>query len=178
LKGRCSSSSLNQRPFSTVKAERRCSSKLSVGFSYERLNGGRPSAYRRYQPAGLYISRGAPKNRGWVEGLEREGTNETKREKPKDTSQIFKCCFRTPYQKWTLPLPIPALKQRKQKQTEREKTGETKTVRRIGQPTQERQPRLRLRHPLSPPNRHDTETIREPRVNFRSSVSSQRNRGG
>jgi len=28
--------------------------------------------------------------------------------------------FRTPYQKRTLPLPISALKQRKQKQTERE----------------------------------------------------------
>jgi len=77
LKGRCSSSSLNQRPFSTVKAERRCSSKSSVGFSYERLNGGRPSAYRRYQPAGLYISRGAPKNMGWLKG-ERERERETK----------------------------------------------------------------------------------------------------
>jgi hypothetical protein len=59
-----------------------------------------------------------------------------------------------------------------------EKTGETKTVRRIGQPTQEHQPPLRLRHPLSPPNRHNTETRREPRADFRSSVSSQRNRGG
>jgi len=53
-----------------------------------------------------------------------------------------------------------------------------KTVRRIGQPAQERQPRLRLRHPLPPPNIHNTETRREPRADFRSSVSSQRNRGG
>jgi len=77
LKGRCSSSSLNQRPFSTVKAERRCSSKSSVGFSYGRLNGGQPSTYRRYQPAGLYISRGAPKNRGWLVG----GREKKKRKK-------------------------------------------------------------------------------------------------
>jgi len=61
---------------------------------------------------------------------------------------------------------------------EREKTGETKAVRCIGQPTQERQPRLRLRHLFPPPNRHNTETRREPRADFRSSVSSQRNRGG
>jgi len=78
LKGRCSSSSLNQRPFSTVKVERRCSSKSSVGFSYGRLNGGRPSAYRRYQPAGLYISRGAPKNRGWLVG----GRKKKEKEEP------------------------------------------------------------------------------------------------
>jgi hypothetical protein len=131
-----------------------------------------------YLPAEPYINRAAPKSKTLEKKTEREGTNETKREKPKDTSRIFKCCFRTPYQKWTLPLPIvPALKQRKQKQTEREKTGETKTVRRIGQPTQERQPRLRLRHPLSPPNRHNTETRREPRADFRSSISLRRNRG-
>jgi hypothetical protein len=55
--------------------------------------------------------------------------------------------------------------------TEREKTGETKTVRRVGQPTQERQPRLQLRHPLPPPNRHNTEMRREPRADFRFSVS-------
>jgi hypothetical protein len=59
LKGRCSSSSLNQRPFSTVKAERRCSSKSTVSFSYGCLNGGRPLAYRLlstrralYKPSG------------------------------------------------------------------------------------------------------------------------------
>jgi hypothetical protein len=59
LKGRCSSSSLNQRPFSTVKAERRCSSKSTVNFSYGCLNGGRPLAYRPlstrralYKPSG------------------------------------------------------------------------------------------------------------------------------
>jgi hypothetical protein len=54
-----SSSSLNQRPFSTVKAERRCSSKSTVSFSYGCLNGGRPLAYRPlstrrapYKPSG------------------------------------------------------------------------------------------------------------------------------
>jgi len=98
LKGRCSSSSLNQRPFSTVKAKRRCSSKSSVGFSYGRLNGGRPSAYRRYQPAGLYISRGAPKNRGW---LERErGRKETeKKRKHKQSTQFLGSSPELPYQK-------------------------------------------------------------------------------
>ena len=70
---------------------------------------------------------------------------------------------------------------RKQNQGNREREDwrdKKKTVRRIGQPTQERQPRLRLRHPLPPLNRHNTETRREPRADFRSSVSSQRNKGG
>jgi len=90
LKGRCSSSSLNQRPFSTVKAERRCSSKSSVIFSYGRLNGGRPSAYCRYQPAGLYISRGAPKNRGWlVGGRKKKEKEETSKKRNTSKAQNF-----------------------------------------------------------------------------------------
>jgi len=44
-----------------------------------------------YQPAEPYINRAAPKSRE-VEKKNREveGTNETKREKHKDTSRIFK----------------------------------------------------------------------------------------
>jgi len=51
----------------------------------------------RYQPAEPYINRATPKSRGGLEG--ERGTNETKREKHKDTSRIFKCFFKTPYHK-------------------------------------------------------------------------------
>jgi len=101
LKGRCSSSSLNQWPFSTVKTKKRCSNKSSVGFSYGRLNGGRPSAYRPLTPAKLYINGGTPKKQRLVE---REKTNETRREKHKDTNLIFKVFFLEPHNR-SKPFP-------------------------------------------------------------------------
>ena len=92
LKGRCSSSSLNQRPFSIVKAERRCSSKSSVGFSYGRLNGGRPSAYRPLPPAELYINGGAPKKQRLVG----ERRKKPKRRETQAKHTIFRFISRTP----------------------------------------------------------------------------------
>jgi len=65
---RCSSfSSLSQRPFSTVKAERRCSSNSPLVLVMGALMVVDPQPTARYQPARLYINRGAPKNRGWWE---------------------------------------------------------------------------------------------------------------
>jgi len=50
-----------------------------------------PQPAARYQPAEPYINRAAPKSKGLKKKTEGRGrTNETRREKHKDTSLIFK----------------------------------------------------------------------------------------
>jgi hypothetical protein len=65
---RCSSSSsLSQRPFSTVKAERHCNSNRPLVSIMGALMVVDPQAIACYHLVGLYINRGALKNRGWLE---------------------------------------------------------------------------------------------------------------
>ncbi|KAJ6989010.1 hypothetical protein NC653_021795 [Populus alba x Populus x berolinensis] len=70
----------SQRPFSTVKAERRCSSNRPLASVMGALMVFDPQPATRYQPAGLYINRGNPKNRaGW-----RRRKNKNKQEEPRN----------------------------------------------------------------------------------------------